>query len=113
LNQFFNELHKKPHYHNNLSAKDEQALKELSSNRDIMIKEADKGSGVVIMDTDHYIREGQHQLNDTLTYRRLDSDPSPQYEIELCELSKSVCRPGFQLSETDEQSQIVHQTWKR
>jgi hypothetical protein len=30
-----------------------------------------------------------------------------------CTRSKSVCRPDFQLSETDEQSQIVHQTWKR
>jgi hypothetical protein len=39
----------------------------LSSNRDIIIKEADKGHGVVIMDTDRYIREGQRQLNYTLS----------------------------------------------
>ena len=42
----------------------------------IVIKEADKGSGVVVWDREDYIKEAQSQLGDTAVYAELDNDPS-------------------------------------
>ena len=41
--------------HNNLTTPEQEALKTLISNRNIVIKPADKGSGVVILNTNDYI----------------------------------------------------------
>ena len=51
-------------YPQNLSKNERNALKELADNRDIIIKPADKGSAIVIMDTQDYIKEGDRQLSD-------------------------------------------------
>ena len=48
------------------------ALSELKTNKHIVIKPADKGSAVVILDRDQYILEVDRQLNDTIYYKRLD-----------------------------------------
>lgn len=56
----------------NLSCYELEALDQLSSNDNIVIKPADKGSAVVIMDRDDYLREGFRQLNDTYYYKKLD-----------------------------------------
>jgi hypothetical protein len=40
------------------------ALQNLRSNEDIIIKPADKGSAVVVMDKSAYIREAERQLSD-------------------------------------------------
>ena len=42
-----------------------KAIKSFKNNRNIIIKPADKGSAVVILDREYYINEGQRQLNDT------------------------------------------------
>ena len=57
----------------NTSPSGTQALKELQRNRQIVIKPADKGSALVILDRDQYVMEVERQLNDTAYYRRLDS----------------------------------------
>ena len=50
-----------------------QAIKSLKHNSDIIIKPADKGSAIVILDKQSYIQEGQRQLNDTKFYEQIDS----------------------------------------
>ena len=84
--EILKELENGPRFNENFTAKDREALKELSSNQNIIIKEADKGSGIVLMDRDRYITEGLRQLNDVSTYRKLDSDPSRELESELRDL---------------------------
>ena len=49
----------------NLTQEEVKALKELYNNKFIVIKPADKGSAVVIMDRKQYIWEGNRQLNHT------------------------------------------------
>ena len=56
----------------NLSPEEAAALKELSNNKNIIIKPADKGSVVVVMDRDQYLWEGYRQLLDTNYYSKLD-----------------------------------------
>ena len=52
----------------NLSAKQKKALNDLINNKEIIIKEADKGSAIVIMNKDYYITKIQEMLNDTENY---------------------------------------------
>lgn len=55
----------------NLTEPEFLALKQLSDNENIIIKPADKGSSVVIMDKTQYLWEGNRQLNDTEYYCHL------------------------------------------
>lgn len=57
----------------NLNKKEVEALQSLQQNRNIIIKPADKGSAVVIMDREQYLWEGYRQLNDTTYYMKLSS----------------------------------------
>ena len=55
----------------NLSKKHFEAIKELSDNKHIVIKKADKGSAVVIINTTDYIREVERQLSQRENYQPL------------------------------------------
>ena len=61
------------------------ALKQLSRRTNIVIKDADKGSGsgTVIMDRDWYINECLRQLNDTKFYRQLDIDQTSDVQTRI------------------------------
>ena len=56
----------------NLTPAENVALSELMHNPDIVIKPADKGSMVVVMDREQYIWEGNKQLQDTKYYKPLN-----------------------------------------
>lgn len=55
----------------NLSSAETMALKQLKNNSHIIIKPADKGSAVVIMDREQYKWEAQRQLNNPKHYKKL------------------------------------------
>lgn len=55
----------------NLTSQEAEALKQLKDNKQIVIKPADKGSAIVIMDREQYLWEGYRQLNDTKYYKKL------------------------------------------
>lgn len=56
----------------NLKREEIHALKELKRAKHIVIKPADKGSAVVILDREQYKFEVQRQLNDVVYYKKLD-----------------------------------------
>ena len=56
----------------NLPLKERIALKELKKFTDIIIKPADKGTSVVIMDKSDYVMEVNRQLNHPFHYRPLE-----------------------------------------
>ena len=60
----------------NLTREEISALNGLKSDRTIVIKEADKGSGVVVWDREDYIMEAENQLGDPAVYLPLGNDPS-------------------------------------
>ena len=64
--------------YSNLSESEREALKDLKSYDDIVIKEADKSSGVVVMDRDTYNNEAFRQLRDREVYRETPTDLTQQ-----------------------------------
>lgn len=68
----FKELFKFAPEKPNLTKEEVKALRELASNKHIIIKPADKGSVVVIMGRDQYIREVQRQLTNQIYYKKLE-----------------------------------------
>ena len=68
----FHKQHKVGWTKPNLSRFERRALEQLSNNRGVVLKPADKGSAVVIMDRTDYLFEGLRQLNDPHYYKKLD-----------------------------------------
>lgn len=58
-----------------MSKRQREAIKQLSEDRSIVIKEADKGGSVVIMDSEHYKTMAHDILNDNEYYEHLANDP--------------------------------------
>ena len=67
----------------NLTPGEHTVLQSLRSNEDIIIKPADKGSSVVVMDKSAYIREAERQFSDDRFYNKLDKDPTKQFSDEI------------------------------
>ena len=57
----------------NLTMEEGNALRKLKSYRDIVIKEADKGSAVVIWSRKDYCREAYAQLGEEAVYESIDN----------------------------------------
>ena len=60
--------------HSNITNEERRAISDLKNNSDIVIKEADKGSAIVIMNTDDYLSECHRQLDDTTYYQPVSKD---------------------------------------
>lgn len=56
----------------NISLEELKILKDLKSLKSIIIKPADKGSGIVILSRNQYIMEVERQLNDPVYYKKLE-----------------------------------------
>lgn len=59
----------------NISASERRAIKSLSQDKNIVIKEADKGGATVIMNSSHYQTMAEKILSDSTYYKKLDVDP--------------------------------------
>ena len=62
--------------HRNISREEQKALENLRNYDYIIIKQADKGAAVVILDRDKYVVEATRQLNDSEVYISLRDDPT-------------------------------------
>ena len=60
----------------NLSVEEQETLKSLQNDKEIIIKSADKGSGVVVWDKEDYLKEAASQLSDKDVYEKIDYDPT-------------------------------------
>lgn len=67
----------------NLTIPEQQALRDLQQNKEIVIKKADKGGATVVWHYDKYLREAQRQLHNTEYYTELSSNPLPTMQKEL------------------------------
>ncbi|XP_075697305.1 uncharacterized protein LOC142742645 [Rhinoderma darwinii] len=59
----------------NLSTEERTSLRDLQHNREIIIKPADKGGAIVILDYNNYVSEINRQLTDSNTYLKIPRDP--------------------------------------
>ncbi|XP_053391643.1 uncharacterized protein LOC128554386 [Mercenaria mercenaria] len=74
---------KKYKYRSNLSKEEQEALKQLSQDETIVVKKADKGSSVVIMNRKDYISEAYRQLENNKYYKRLDENPQKLFNKDI------------------------------
>ena len=58
----------------NITHLEKEALTSLTNNDTIVIKPADKGGAIVVMNRKDYIAEGLRQLDDKKFYQRLEED---------------------------------------
>ena len=83
----------------NLSKDERQALQELQQNTDIIIKEADKGGAICIMNKSFYSSKMKQMLLDRDTYSEIESNNSKQILLEIKELSKKYSKCLFKEEE--------------
>ena len=69
----------KPKTYRNISKDQNKALNDLRNNRDIVIKEADKGSSIVVQDRELYVQECTRQLDNRAHYKKLSKDPTSTF----------------------------------
>ncbi|CAF4033849.1 unnamed protein product [Rotaria sp. Silwood1] len=75
-------------------------LRELAQDKSIYITRPDKGKGIVILDHDEYVNKMLEILNDPLTFKTLDHDPTIKKENKLRGTLLKMKKRGF-LSEAE------------
>lgn len=80
LQHHLRELEARRHIKDNLSKQHLKALRRLKNQRDIVIKPADKGSGVVLLTPEQYEAEADRQLSNEEHYKQLQSNPLPSIQ---------------------------------
>ena len=79
----------------NITEKERLALKSLMNNDNIVIRPADKGSGVVVMDKDDYITKVETDLNNNKSYDKLKQDRSTSMMNKVKKLIKDMHSKGW------------------
>ena len=70
-------------------------MRDLHNNQGIIIKPADKGGSIVIMNTTNYIQEAQRQLSNPQHYRILNTDPTATYNKYIHQIIDQAWRLGI------------------
>lgn len=76
--------------HQNLTQGEKVALKQLKQAHNIVIKPADKGSAVVILNKIDYIREGLKQLEDARFYKETTENLTDTHKLEIDTFVKNL-----------------------
>ena len=90
----FNRRGKFPQLSMNISPKERVAIRELRDNQKIIIKPADKGSAVVILNREDYLAEGYTQLKDVNFYQKQDSDLTEKHRTEVQDFISNLYNDG-------------------
>ena len=85
----------RPDRSDNLTGPERRALKELHHNPNIIIKPADKGSKIIIMDRSQYILEANRQLHNTTYYKPLDNTIQTQTQLTLRTIIQTLYNKKF------------------
>ena len=82
----------------NIPYNQQQALQELQDNHSIVIKEADKGGAIVLMDRDYYEEKILEMLTDSSTYQEI---PSNKDKETLAKLHQLICKYASHLTDKE------------
>ena len=93
----------------NLTKEQVRALRALAANNQIVVKPADKGSSIVIMDRHQYLLEGERQLNNQDHYKQL---PGPIYQDTAVKIKEIITRlrQGKHITHKQEQHLLGKET---
>ena len=78
-----------------MSKAEEEALLGLVKDESIVIRPADKGSGIVVMDTDDYLSKLNKEMEDESTYRPLSSDKTAEVHRKVTKLVNGLHQKGY------------------
>ncbi len=78
----------------NISAAERVALSDLMSDSDIIIKSADKGGALVLLNREDYLSEAYRQLNNPSDYCRIPVDPSKCYYSKIKRILNQAVSAG-------------------
>ena len=81
--------------HRNISREEQKALGNFRNYDDIIIKQADKGSALVILDRDKYVAETMRQLNDSEVYISPRDDPTADMIRKVNERVENLHNDGY------------------
>jgi hypothetical protein len=78
----------------NLTPGERVAIKELRTNENIVIKPADKGSAVIILNRLDYLKEGYKQLSEPRFYKKVDSCLTEKHRKEVQDTIEDMYQDG-------------------
>ena len=81
--------------HSNLSKDEHKALKELALDNTLAIKNADKGSGIVVEDVDSYIKDGLEHLSERNIYEQIAEDPTVSLGLAINKFIANIAKKGI------------------
>jgi hypothetical protein len=79
----------------NISTAEAKAMTDLVKDTSIVIRPQDKGSGVVILNTESYNAQIEQELNDSTTYMEVDKDPTPSINSKIKRQVNRMARCGY------------------
>ncbi|KAK3572858.1 hypothetical protein QTP86_009060 [Hemibagrus guttatus] len=79
----------------NLTLAEKRAIKELQHSNNIVLKPADKGSAVVIMDRIAYIGEAYRQLNQSQYYKKLNESLASKTDPKILKILHTLKEEGY------------------
>lgn len=91
----FREINNNTNHKHNLSLEEKKALKSLQQNTNIIIKNADKGGGVVLQNREDYLKEATGILSDKNYYCTLQKNPHTSYQLEYSTLILEAHKKGI------------------
>lgn len=86
LRHFVKALDLKVPFQRNTTQGERQAIQELKQNKSIVVKKADKGSTIIVLDREQYIKEVESQLSSTLHYEKLSEPITPKITSKFNEI---------------------------
>ena len=78
----------------NLTRLEAKSIKGLRDDKSIVIKPADKGAAIVILNRSDYLKEGYKQLTDPLFYRHVEEDLTKKHMNEIALRVESMYQDG-------------------
>ena len=103
-----------PHVAEDVSEEDGRIIKELHSQPNIVVKPADKGSKIVIMDKQQYSFEANRQLNDAKYYKPIPDSLQQQTQAQIRTIVQELYHPSSYTNiDTDTGLQTVKEIFNR
>ena len=78
----------------NLSKTEQRALKDLLSDDSIVIRPADKGSGIVVIDKEEYVKKLETEVSNDRTYIRTEGDGLTNAEKRVRKVANKMEKDG-------------------
>lgn len=78
----------------NISKEEQRAMKELLHDQEIVIRPADKGSGIVVVDREDYIKELEKEVQGNLSYEEIDCKKLKEVDRNIKKLANRMHKDG-------------------